>query len=158
MSYGYHQPDNVGSHFSHRRLTIESVSRPSSEHESGLRSACETCHTDQTTQWLDTAMSELHGLLKPESHLVTSLRAIEFSKKHQGCSEHRQNEHLIDRSVSSLHERSPPASIHAISYLLQDILLGHHRSVSPSAVDGLWRLTESHNLDLRAAALTALLS
>jgi tetratricopeptide (TPR) repeat protein len=64
---------------------------------------------------------------------------------------------VLENLVAQFTKRSPLTAVYAMTYLVGELLVGHRPSPSKAAVSGLWRASESEDLDVAGAALTTIL-
>ncbi len=151
----FRQHDNVGTQIRISRSDHAiPIPRPGSTHG---EQACRDCHLKVGVPWETSQFSVKFGGLKPRSALVRGLYAyssyIGPTGRPRGDKKARA---MIDHVVAALDRNSPIVSILAMSYFLGE-LLQSEAPITPAVKQGLWRATESRDIDVAGSALATLL-
>ncbi|MEE2755714.1 MAG: hypothetical protein VYA30_03595 [Myxococcota bacterium] len=159
-----HMPMNqltpVGPHVPHARSDHSiSIPRPAHDANSGIKSACAKCHSDQSNRQLEQHVKGAYGGTKPHRALTKLL--FEYSRvlpDNLIVTGQKKWIAALEGQASELNEDSPIVAVHLLTYLTGELLKQNRKKLRPDIIDALWRSAKNQELDVVAAALTTLIT
>ena len=138
------QQPGVGEHVPYARADHSiSIPRPGLERRLGVTNACGLCHQNKTPQELEAILDEWYGKRKPLSPTIqTLIRA--------------QERGVIAKELLEKGSDSSPAQLASLDLFIQRYLSPNMVSLPNDWLVRLKELTQSKEIDLKAAALSAL--
>jgi len=122
------------------------IPRPEFDAKLGIENACQQCHPEKTTTWLQAKTVEWYGEIKPHKNIVTGLLEA------QNVNDRKMVAALV-LGDSTAHVMAQMAGL---CHFIENYLRPSMPDFEPDIVEKLKRLTESKDLDLKALALMSL--
>jgi len=122
------------------------IPRPEFEAKLGVENACQKCHAEKTTAWLQNKTVEWYGEIKPHKSIVTGLLQALNLKERKAVA-------ALVLGDSTNHVMAQMAGL---CHFIENHLRPNMPDLEPDIIEKLKRLAASNDLDLKALALMSL--
>jgi len=122
------------------------IPRPEFDAKLGVENACQKCHVEQTTAWLQNKTAEWYGEIKPHKKIVTGLLQAQNLKDRKAVAAL-----VLDDSTAHV-----MAQIAGLCHFIENYLRLNMPDLEPDIVEKLKRFARADDLDLKALALMSL--
>jgi len=145
MPYLQHPAMGRQLRFSRSDHTIP-IPRPEFDAKLGIENACQKCHAEKTTAWLQAKTVEWYGEIKPHKKIVTGLMQAQNVKDRKAVA-------ALVLNDSTNHVM---AQVAGLCHFIENYLRPNMPDLEPEIVEQLKRFAEQNDLDLKALALMSL--
>ncbi len=122
------------------------IPRPEFDAKLGIENACQQCHAEKTTAWLQNKTIEWYGEIKPHKKIVTGLLQAQNTKARKAVAAL-----VLDDSTNHV-----MAQIAGLCHFIENYLRPNMPDLEPDIVEKLKRFAKANDLDLKALALMSL--